>query len=483
MLYFLFELLNQNPYNLLFSTNIMEKIAIIKLGAKGDVIRTFPVIKAIKEQHINSEINLITRDNIKELLENLPYVDKVFSIPFETYEEFDILYNFDIDDEATFLANNLKAKEKKGFFKDSGFVSAFNLGSEYYLNTLFDDETKISNTKTYQEMMFMAAEIPYKKEHTGLILNERDLQYADIFLRGNKINKEKLIGIHMGASPRWPSKVWDEENLEEFVIKSKNKGYEILLFGGPQEVKSHRSLIEKLDAKGIHIFRNNPYNTDGQFASLVNSCKTMVCSDSFSLHISIALKRPTIGLFFSTPYHEIESYGYLNVIASPRLKEFFPEKMDQYDKDLTQSISANQVLEKIENIEEPKPLMKEKTLLFDIDGTICRQVKAGEGYHDLEPFSEAIDVINKLYDEGFKIIFYTSRFMGFNKGNVINVYRTDGYAFTRNQLEKWGVKFHELHMGKPQSHLVIDDRSIFFEKNWGKIYESIKSKIDDFTND
>jgi len=479
----------------------MKNIAIIKLGAKGDVIRTFPVIKAIKEQHKDSILTLITRDNIKELIENLPYVDKVHTLPYGTYEEFDILYNFDIDNDATFLATNLRAKEKKGFFNDSGFVSAFNLGSEYYLNTLFDDETKISNTKTYQEMMAMAAEIPYKEEHAGLMLKERDLQYADIFIRGNKIEKEKLIGIHMGASPRWPSKIWDEENVEEFIVKAKEKGYEVLLFGGPQEIESQKRLIERIDKKGLHIFRNNPYNTDGQFASLVNSCKAMVCSDSFSLHISIALKRPTVGLFFSTPYHEIERYGYLNVIAASRLMEFFPEKMDQYDKDLTQSISADQVLEKVECIvtgqpktsdqtkennsssTETKYSMKEKTLLFDIDGTICRQVKAGEGYYDLEPFPEAIEVINKLYDEGFKIIFYTSRFMGFNKGNVINVYRTDGYAFTRNQLEKWGVKFHEIHMGKPQSHLVIDDRSVFFENNWGKIYESIKLKIDDYPND
>ena len=92
------------------------KVAIIKLGADGDVLRTLPLAKAIKERY-NAEITWVTKGDVAELLEDLPYVSKVERIPFKTNEKFDILYNFDIDEQATALAESISAKEKKGFYK------------------------------------------------------------------------------------------------------------------------------------------------------------------------------------------------------------------------------------------------------------------------------------------------------------------------------------------------------------------------------
>src|SRR3989344_3698439 len=264
------------------------KILIIKLGAKGDVIRTLPIAKALKEKYLNSKIHWVTKDNMKSLLNNLSCIDKLYSLPYSTEEEFDLLYNFDIEDEAISLAIKIKAKQKYGFYKNEDFVSAFNLGGEYYLNTLFDDETKKTNKKTYQEMMFEAAELSYDKQFVPIVLEKNDLEYAKNFVNKNKINHYKLIGIHMGASPRWPSKIWHEDNLKEFIIEAKNKGYEILLFAGPNEVKRQEEFIKKLP--NLKVYKNDPNNSERQFASLINVCKAIICSDSFALHVSLALK-------------------------------------------------------------------------------------------------------------------------------------------------------------------------------------------------
>ena len=326
------------------------KIIIIKLGAKGDVIRTLPIAKALKEEYPNSKIYWITKENVKSLLTNISYIDRLFVLPFNTHEEFDVLYNFDIEDEATSIASQAKAKKKYGFYKNENYISAFNLGGEYYLNTLFDDEIKKTNKKTYQEMMFEAAELNYKREFVPLVLKKEDLEYAINFIKENKINTEKLIGIHMGASPRWPSKIWHEDNLKEFIIGAKNKGYEILLFAGPDEVERQKKFIEGLKEGNVLVCKNEPNNTDRQFASLINICKVVVCSDSFALHVSLALKKPTIGLFFCTSPNEVEDYGFLKKIVSPILYEFFPEKMDEYNEELTKSIKAEEVLSVLEEI-------------------------------------------------------------------------------------------------------------------------------------
>ena len=325
----------------------MQKICIIKLGALGDVVRTLPILIGIKEKYPDSEISWVTKKESTEIVENSSYVKKIFSLSFKPFEKFDILYNIDIDDEATDLAMKINAEKKYGFYSENGFVLAFNIGAEYYLNTLFDDEIKKTNTKTYQEMMFMAAELPYKKQFLPINLSEEEEKYAKMFLEKNKINSEKLIGIHLGASPRWPSKVWHKDNLMEFIKKAKIKGYEIILFGGYNEAKELEKTKKYFSEFDIIIHTNDPYNTSLQFASLVNKCKFMICSDSFSLHVSLALKKLTIGLFFCTSSKEVEGYGLLKKIESPILYNFFPERMNQYDENLVKSIFAEDVLNAI----------------------------------------------------------------------------------------------------------------------------------------
>ena len=90
----------------------MKKICIIKLGALGDVIRTLPILIGIKEKYPDSEISWITKKDSFEMVKNSPHVKKMLILPFEPWESFDILYNFDIDDEATFLAGKINSKKK-----------------------------------------------------------------------------------------------------------------------------------------------------------------------------------------------------------------------------------------------------------------------------------------------------------------------------------------------------------------------------------
>lgn len=324
------------------------KIAIIKLGALGDVVRTLSILPALKKKYPDSEVYWITKPESLELFEGNPYVKKVYSVPCEINEKFDILYNFDIEEEATELAKTIHADKKYGFYSDSGYPAAYNTGAEYYLNSLFDDELKRENKKTYQQMIFEAAELEYSKEHCPIFLNKKDLDYAEKFVKENKIDTRKLIGIHMGASSRWPSKVWHPENLKKFIIAARKKGFEILLFGGPNEMARMKEFVRDLEKEKVKIFINNPENTLKEFASLVNLCKKMVCSDSLALHVSLALKKPTMGLFFCTSPDEVEDYKLLKKLVSPLIYDYFPHKSDQYSEELVKSISPDEVLKEVE---------------------------------------------------------------------------------------------------------------------------------------
>lgn len=322
----------------------MIKICIVKLGADGDVLRTMPIARALKEKYPDSQIAWITKGDIADLMQGNPYIDKIFVLPAIPEEKFSALYNFDLEKDACEIAIKIGAEEKFGFYLREGYPAPFNIGAEYYLNTFFDDEIKKKNKKTYQEMMFMAADLRYQREYCPIYLNEEDSSYAQEFAKMNYLHSEKLIGIHMGASSRWPSKVWSEQRLKEFIVKAREKGYEILLLGGPNEAGKLEAFAQQLENQLIRIYRNDPYNTKREFAALISLCKIIVCSDSFALHVALALERKTVGLFFVTSPDEVEGYGFLTKIASPKLYEFFPEKSDQYNEDLVNSISSDEVL-------------------------------------------------------------------------------------------------------------------------------------------
>jgi|LULM01.1.fsa_nt_gb glycerol-3-phosphate cytidylyltransferase len=87
---------------------------------------------------------------------------------------------------------------------------------------------------------------------------------------------------------------------------------------------------------------------------------------------------------------------------------------------------------------------------FDIDGTICSE-RPDNNYNFVEPHEEVIFQINSLYDSGNKIILFTHRHLTWPNQE----------KFTREQLKKWGVKYHELiYNKKPQYDVFIDSKAM-----------------------
>ena len=106
-----------------------------------------------------------------------------------------------------------------------------------------------------------------------------------------------------------------------------------------------------------------------------------------------------------------------------------------------------------------------KKYCFDLDHTLCNTLNGD--YHNSTPIPEAIKAVNNLYSEGNYIIIFTARMMGRCKGVTSKVYEAI-YELTKNQLIDWDVNHHELILGKPEYDIIIDDKSINFDKFWYK---------------
>ena len=99
-----------------------------------------------------------------------------------------------------------------------------------------------------------------------------------------------------------------------------------------------------------------------------------------------------------------------------------------------------------------------KTYVVDIVGTIC-DWEAGRDYTLASPFLDRIQSINKLYDEGHTIKYYTARGMGRYAGRSDKAIESF-YAITESQLDRWGCKYHQLILGKPSGDHYIDDKGV-----------------------
>ena len=94
-------------------------------------------------------------------------------------------------------------------------------------------------------------------------------------------------------------------------------------------------------------------------------------------------------------------------------------------------------------------------IFVDIDETICFY-EDKRIYDKAIPSHDNIAKINRLYDKGNEITYYTAR----GSGSGINY-----YDLTKEQLDSWGCKYHHLSTGKkPVVDMFIDDKAYRIEE-------------------
>jgi hypothetical protein len=106
-----------------------------------------------------------------------------------------------------------------------------------------------------------------------------------------------------------------------------------------------------------------------------------------------------------------------------------------------------------------------KNFLVDIDGTICDDIPNEEPHRmvDAELYPDALEIVNKWYDEGHVIYFFTSRTEAHRK-------------VTEEWLAKHGFKYHGILFGKPRggNYHWIDNHIVKATRYVGKFTDFIK---------
>jgi heptosyltransferase-2 len=296
---------------------IVERILIIKLGALGDVIRTTPLLQALKTGYPRSKIFWLTHSpdflpssvdtKLALDLENLIYLEQV---------PFDICINLDKDVEACALTQRVHAKKKFGFILKDGVPGPVNELAEHKLFTGLFDDVGQRNTKSYLEEIFEICGYDFKGEKYDIAFDEHAYQWS-------LPDGGATVGLNTGCGRRWLTRLWPEKYWAELAVKLREKGYRVLLLGGPDEHELNLRIQSVSDALYPGTF---PLQ---QFVSLVNQCDLVVTTVTMALHAAIALEKRIVLLNNIFNRHEFELYGLGTILEPPDCSCYFAQSCDK----------------------------------------------------------------------------------------------------------------------------------------------------------
>lgn len=325
-----------------------KKIVIVKLGALGDVLRTTPVLHALRRKHPKAHITWVTKLNAKEMLETNPRINRLVYVDQSDNggalrllaEQFDEMHCYDKEDAAIGLASLIKAQKKFGFYMNpNGQMAPINKASEYCFDLGLSDDLKFNkNTKSYQEVTYECSEleIPNPMDPYDFIIKDSDREAAKFLMKRLRwdtrkgISRVPVIGLNTGAGRVFRTKQWLEEYFLELAkhLKKKLKA-RVILLGGEDEDARNTRLASKL--KGIAHYPGCGFSIR-QFAGLIEQCDLLVTGDTLAMHLSLSVGTPTVVLFGSTCEQEVDLYEMgQKLVGKPACAPCYKNECDQPD--------------------------------------------------------------------------------------------------------------------------------------------------------
>lgn len=291
------------------------RILVIKLAARGDVLRTTPILPALKRAHPQSHVSWLTRPESVEMLSGLEEIDRL--LPFDTdtvaslpAERFDVLLCLDKEPAATGLAARIDAGEKRGFvLGPHGNVVPAHPDAQYAYRLGLDDDLKFrENQRTYQDIVFEVAGLPYGGEEYRLEIPAAARERAgQRWAKLGALAHQSPIGLNVGAGDAFAYKAWRIDGWAELAdLVHERLGAPVALLGGPGD----RERIEAVAKRATTTLLDpGPTPSVLEFAAVVEGCAAVVTGDTLALHLALACRRRVVAIFGSTCPQEVDLYG------------------------------------------------------------------------------------------------------------------------------------------------------------------------------
>jgi len=245
----------------------------------GDCVMATPAIenivnyyKDVKITFIGSKISIHAlkhhpkAQDIEILEKNISDIKKIR----KNIGTFDVFFSFRSSFRSQLLKLFLRSKEKYQFSKNKyGFghqVEKYN----NFVNDSLSTECNPGNLRIY------------KRPNSGEMKSKRP-----------------LVGINPGAS-YGSAKRWSPKGYSE-VAKVLAKEYDILIFGGPNELDIAMEIEDELKQSNISNYQNLAGKTDIEvLIDSISNLSLFITGDSGPMHIAAAFQIPTVAIFGPT---------------------------------------------------------------------------------------------------------------------------------------------------------------------------------------
>ncbi|PLY05617.1 MAG: lipopolysaccharide heptosyltransferase II [Arcobacter sp.] len=211
----------------------------------------------------------------------------------------------------------------------------------------------IKAKQKYSYQRFVKEEIHQAIRYNDFINRRLNLNYdtGDLKLYFDAFKYEKpTLGINPGAT-YGSAKRWYPEEFAKVAIEMSKK-YNIVIFGGPEEVDIASEIKEKLISKNITNVKNLAGKTSiPELIEKIAGLDLFITNDSGPMHVAASFKIPTIAIFGPTKYTETNQWKNPNGIivskdleCAPCMKRVCP--LGHHD--CMKMIRAEDILQKIE---------------------------------------------------------------------------------------------------------------------------------------
>ncbi|WP_185280754.1 glycosyltransferase family 9 protein [Hymenobacter sp. NBH84] len=290
---------------------VQQRILIIKLGAIGDVIRTTPLLRRLRQEYPAAKITWLTltpailpQGEIDEVLK----LDLPATLHLQA-REFDLLFNLDKDKEACALHDTIRATQKFGYRLHPQYGVAWpgnELANHKFLTGVFD-QLSLENRKPYVQEIFELCGFEFRGEEY-VFDTHKDKGY-----RWNALPQgSPRIGLNTGCGDRWTTRLWSDEKWIALITQLQQAGYAPVLLGGEAEDERNRRLHAATGATYPGTF---PLQ---QFINLLHQMDVIVTQVTMAMHISIALRKPTVLMNNIFNPYEFDLYGRGQIVQPDR---------------------------------------------------------------------------------------------------------------------------------------------------------------------
>lgn len=317
---------------------VKRRGVIIKLGAAGDVLRTTPLLRALRPAESGCQVLWVTHS--PELLPGdaceavRPTAATLARLQNGNW---DFCWNLDKDLEACALAAATRAGELKGYTLKNGVPAPVDEAAWHKFATGVDDGYSKSNRLSYVEEIFEIVDLPFKNEEYWL----KSPGSASRNRAAELMPGTGWIGLNTGAGHRWPTRLWPQRAWVEAAAGLKNLGLKPVLLGGPEEVELNGRLAAESGCPWPGV------QSLDVFYAMVERCDCIVTSVTQAMHLAVGAKVPLVLMNNIFNPHEFELYGRGKVMGPPVACDCFYQPVCKTGRNCMSEIQPGTVIEAV----------------------------------------------------------------------------------------------------------------------------------------